>query len=221
MAKKTGGSFLAELPRAMLRPLPVVTAIATAAAGVFGAALVAISLGVVWLASTWVVAGRRARESAAPDISQLPPSIQADLLGVTTALDQLVDAMRAAPDEQQPMFEGIRGEAEEIRASVLDLGIKAGALHRHLEATVPTEGAEEPNPQRRERLLARLASYRETLHSLETTASELADRTLDLAAGAPMGYDELDELSPERKISEMKASMAAIEEVMQSETETL
>ncbi|MFO8079450.1 MAG: hypothetical protein R6V07_03995, partial [Armatimonadota bacterium] len=77
------------------------------------------------------------------------------------------------------------------------------------------------NPERRERLLARLARYRETLGSLEATAGELADRAMDLAAGAPMEYDTFDDQSPERKISEMKASVAAIEEVMRTETETL
>ena len=204
----------------MLHPLPVVLAVGTVIAG-FVMGLLAIPGALAWAIATGVIAGRRASQKAEPDVSTLPPSIQADLLDVTTALDQLREAVRSVPEPQRPMFEGIEREAEEVRASVLELGVTAGALHRHLEATRPEESVPEANPKRREQLLGRLGRYRATIHSLEETARDLTDRALALAGAGQMGYDELDEESPERKISEMKASMAAIEEVLRADVEQM
>lgn len=248
MASSSDASLIRELPRALLHPLPVALAVGTIIAGAIHL-LLAIPAAVAWAVATGVIAGRRAEGKSRPDVSTLPPSIQADLLDVTTALDQLQSAVRSVPEEQRPLFEGIEREANEVRDSVLKLGETAGALHRHLEATHSGEAereleqlrarleAAEDGPQRREleagigqlesrlerrkRLLERLDRYRATLHSLETTARELADRAVNLATGAPMGYDTLDEQSPERKISEMKASVAALEEVLRTDTETM
>ncbi|MFW5867188.1 MAG: hypothetical protein ACOCX2_05190 [Armatimonadota bacterium] len=220
MAASSQGSFFRQLPRAMAHPLPAVLAVGTVIAVVVSP-LLAIPGAVAWAAATGVIAGRRASARSGPDVGALPPSLQADLLDVTTALDRLQEAARSVPAEQKPMFEGIQREAAEIRSSVVELAAQAGALHRHLEATRPDGGQAPGDGERRERMLARLAQYRETLQSLEASARNLADRAVELAAGAPMEYDVLDDRSPERKISEMKASMAAIEEVMRTETEML
>lgn len=220
MAESNEGSFGSRVLRAVKHPLSIVSAVGAVIAGVFVPVFV-IPFAVLWGVSVVALAARRPPETRQPDVSHLPPSIQADLLGVTRALDQLQDAVRSVPAEQRPMFEGMEREAEEVRGSVLELGLKAGALHRHLEATRQDEAERPANSERRERLLERLARSRETLQSLEATAGELADRAMDLAAGAPTGYDTFDEQSPERRISEMKASVAAIEEVMRTETETL
>ena len=220
MAAQSDASFLSQLPRAMVHPLPIILAAGTIAAGVL-MPLLAIPGAAAWAISAGVIAGRRAAQRAQPDLTSLPPSIQADLLGVTTALDRLQEAARSVPEAQRPMFEGIEREAEDIRGSVLRLALQAGLLHRSIEAELREGDGREADAQRRERRLATLEHQRTTLHSLEKSARDIADRAMDLAAGPPMGYDALDEQSPERKISEMKASMAAIEEVMRSNTEML
>lgn len=204
----------------MVHPLPIILAAGTIAAGVL-MPLLAIPGAAAWAISAAVIARRRAARKAQPDISHLPPSIQADLAGVSAALDQLQGAARSVSASQRPMFEGIEREAEEVREAVVQLGLRAGALHRQLEADIRQEGAGDADAGRRERLRARLLRQRETFHSLEESARELADRAMDLAAGGSMGYDELDDQSPERKISEMKASVAAIEEVTRIDTDML
>jgi chromosome segregation ATPase len=146
------------------------------------------------------------------------------------------------------MFEGIRRDAVEVRRSVLELGLRAGDLHRHIEANLPhtledrLEGLQarlaeadndearaetersiealEPRLERREQLLERLAEYRTTIRSLQATAEDLANRAEDLATRDEVEYD-YDEQSPERKISEMKASVAALEEVMRRDTNVI
>lgn len=220
MAGASERSFANRVSRAMLHPLPIASAVAAVIAGIITPVL-AIAPALLWGVAVVALAVRSAAQPPSARVSHLPPSIQADLLAVTTALDELQDAARSVPSEQRPMFEGIEGEAEQLRASVIDLALKAGAVHRHLEATRPQDAASAEEDGRRKRLLEHLQSYRRTFRSLEATATELADRAIDLAAGAPMGYDALDDKSPERRISEMKASMAAIEEVMRTETETL
>ncbi len=232
----------------MVHPLPIASAAATILAGIFLPVLT-IPLGLVWLISVGALAARRGDQRQLPDISHLPPSLQADLLEVTNALDQLQDAVRSVPEEQRPMFEGVIDEAEEVRESVLNLGVRAGAVHRHIEQMHAAEteddlrehrerlkAAEDDSArrqieasiaelegriERRDRLMNRLERYRGTIRSLESSAIDLADRAVDLAAGAPMEYDSLDERSPERKMSQMKASVAALEEVMRADTELI
>jgi hypothetical protein len=217
---QSDGSLFSVLPGAAVHPLPLLLAAGTVAAA-FVMPLLAIPGAAAWAVATGAIAHRRTAKEAEPDISSLPPSLQADLLDVTTALDQLQDAVRSVPDQQRPIFEGIERESEEVRESVVQLAVTAGALHRHIEAMQSDRGTPEAGAGRRERLLARLERYRATLQSLEDTAQDLTDRALDLAAGGAMGYDEFDEQAPERKITEMKASMAAIEEVMQADTEQI
>ena len=216
MPAQSGGSFAGRALRAVLHPLPIAFAVVTVAAALISPILALPAAG-LWIGSVVGIAALRGARKRGPDISHLSPSLQRDLLGVTTALDQLQDAAKAVPDEQKPMFESIEREAVDVRSSVLEFAVKAGALHRHLEATRPDAEQAPGDAERRERMLARLAQYHETLQSLETTARDLADRAVELAAGAPMRYDALDEQSPERKISEMKASMADIEEVMRAQ----
>ena len=248
MPAQSGGSFAGRALRAVLHPLPIAFAIVTIAAALISPILALPAAG-LWIGSVVGIAALRGARKRGPDISHLPPSIQADLAGVTSALDRLQTAARTVPADQRPLFEGIQREAEDVRASVLQLAMSAGTLHRHLALMRPEElqadlaalharldatsdeaarrkieasiADHERRTERREQLLARLERYRATITSLEATAEEVADRAVDLAAGAPMEYDAFDDRSPERKVSEMKASVAALEEVLRTDTETI
>ena len=248
VASSQTGSIGERLRRAVLHPVAIGSAIAAALSLAFGQPGLAVAFGLIWLGTVAVKAGRGPAVARAPEISHLPPSIQADLMGVMSARDQLQVAARSVPAEQRPLFEGIEREAEELRGSVLQLGLSAGALHRRLETMRPEQMAaeeaalrarleatsdevargqleasladHEQRVERRQRLLGRLERYRATIKSLETTAAEIVDRATDLAAGVPMEYDAFGARSPERKVSEMKASAAAREDVLGAETET-
>ena len=70
--------------------------------------------------------------------------------------------------------------------------------------------------------MATLERYRATLRGLQASAEELAGRAVNLAAGGELAADEaFDEQSSARRITELKASVAALEEVMRAETETI
>lgn len=234
---------------AMVSPVPVGIAIATVIGGIAVSPLLLLPGAAAWLLSVGIIAaGKTSRRPPPPDVSHLPPSIQAELAEVGGALDELQRAARSVRADQRPMFEGIEQEAEEVREAVLRLGITAGDLHRHLEAHGPEEMEErlehlrsrlsaeegstarpeieheiatlERRMERREELMERLAHYRSSIRSLQTTCQDLANRATDLATERPMEYD-YDEQAPERRMSEMKASVAALEEVMRRDTNVI
>lgn len=240
--------FAGRLARAAVKPLPIGIAVLT----VFGSLLAPVVLvpGIAaWLLAVLITAYAAKPARRGPDVSHLPPSIQADLLDVNEALDRLRAAVRDVPPAHRPLFEGIEREAEEVRESVLRLGRQAGTLHRHLASSgaetlaAQAEGLRarlehttdesarreieqsikrvEARQAHREGLVGKLEQYRATLASLQATAEELADRAASLAAGAPLEYDMHDDQSAMRRITEMKASVAALEEVLGTETETL
>lgn len=185
---------------------------------------------------------QRERDAAA-DLSALPPSIQSDLQGVNAALDALAAAVARVPDDQRVMFAGIEQEARDVRDAVLRMARAAGALHRHLvttrvddlqerleahrqglaattdpatRASLEAEIARaEEGLARRNDMLATLERYRAALRELQGSAQDLADRAVNLSAGGELArHDEFDEQSPIRKITELRASVAALEEVL-------
>lgn len=185
---------------------------------------------------------RRLREPII-DTSGLPPSIQADLQGVNASLDALGRALARVPEEQRVMFVGVEEEAREVRAAVVRMAQAAGALHEYLAAhraddlqarleagrqrlaattdpaaRVPLEAEiarAEQRLARRQDMLATLERYRAALRELQGSAQDLADRAVNLSAGGELTrHDEFDEQSPIRKITELRASVAALEEVL-------
>ena len=248
MAQSSDAFPINALLGAMKSPVPVGIAIATVIGGIIISPWLLPAGVAAWLVATGVSAARQISAGRPPDISHLPPSIQAELLAVGEALDELQKAAISVPAHQRPMFEGIEQEAEEMRDAVLRLGLTAGDLHRHLEAHRPEEMGErldylrsrltededsralpeiehkistlERRMERREELMERLAHYRSSIRSLQTTCQDLANRATDLATARPKDYD-YDEEAPERRMSEMKASVAALEEVMRRDTNVI
>ncbi len=247
MTEGSNASPLRATMRAITSSLPIGIAVATVAGAFLSPWLIIPGAG-AWLLSVGLLAARHRPTREDPDISHLPPSIQAQLWDVTRALDELQIAARSVPDRQRVMFEGIQRDAADVRRSVLELGLRAGDLHRHIEANLPptlqdrlerlrarlaeSDGessrgetersieALERRLERREQLLERLREYRTTIRSLQATAEDLANRAETLATRDEVEYD-YDEESPERKISEMKASVAALEEVMRQDTNVI
>ncbi|MGD9498116.1 MAG: hypothetical protein AB7Y46_17575 [Armatimonadota bacterium] len=190
-----------------------------------------------------------AQRPAAIDIRGLPPSIRRDLEGVNQALADLHAAIEAVPVQQRVLFADVEQEAREVRDAVVRMAVAAGSLHSYLashpaeqmqaqlallrgrleSAVEPAVRAEieaaiasaEARLARREQLMAMLQRYRATLTGLQASAQELAGRAVKLTAGADLAADAaFGEDSAARRISELKASVAALEEVMEAETET-
>jgi len=180
------------------------------------------------------------------DTTGLPPSIQADLQSVNAALDALSRAVARVPEDQRVMFAGIEQEALEVRDAVMRMAQAAGALHDHLAANraddlhgrldgqrqrlaaatdpaarVPLEAEiarTEERLARRQDMLATLERYRTALRELQGSAEDLADRAVNLSAGGELAlHEEFDEQSPIRKITELRASVAALEQVLGTE----
>jgi len=199
--------------------------------------------------ATAAVRGRRARE-ARIDTAGLPPSIQRDLDGVNRALDQMQSAIATVSADQRVLFADVEEQARQVRDAVTRMARSAGALHAYLaahrgdEAQGQLEGlrqrlagaqddgaraeieaaiaSAEAQLARHEQLLATLERYRATLRGLQATAEELAGRAVNLAVGGELAADDVfDEQSTARRITELKASVAALEEIMGTETETI
>ncbi len=199
--------------------------------------------------ATAAARGRKARE-ARIDTTGLPPSIQRELDGLNRALDQMQTAIATVPADRRVLFADVENQARQVRDAVTRMARSAGALHTYLAANRAGElqgrleglrqrlatvgddaaraeieaaiGLAEAQLARREQLLATLERYRATLRGLQATAEELAGRAVNLAAGGELAADEtFDEQSPARRVTELKASVAALEEVMRTETETL
>ena len=231
----------------MASALPVGIAIATVIGGIAVSPLLLLPGAAVWLLAVGIIAaGRTSTHRPPPDVSHLPPSIQAELAEAGAALDELKRAARSVPSDRRMMFAGIEQEAEEVREAVLRLGLTAGDLHRSIEANRPEEiterieslrarleeeGGDAPRPEvehemralehrirRREELLERLERYRASIRALQDDCRDLADRATDLATRRPEVHS-VDENAPERRMSEMKASIAALEELMQRDTD--
>jgi len=71
---------------------------------------------------------------------------------------------------------------------------------------------------RRQDMRATLERYRAALRELQGSAEELADRVVNLSAGGVSAlYEEFDAEAPIRRIAELRASVAALEEVLGTE----
>lgn len=184
--------------------------------------------------------------TAAIDTTALPPSIQADLQGVNAALDALQRALARIPEDQRILFANLEDEAHQVRDAVVRMAQAAGALHQHLavnradelrlrlavqrqhlastddpaaRASLEAEIARgEQRLERLEDMLATLERYRRALRELQQSVQDLADRAVNLSAGGELAlHDQYDERSPGRRIAELRASVAALEEVMRPE----
>jgi len=203
----------------------------------------------VAVVATAAVRSRKPREVEI-DTTGLPPSIQRELDGVNRALDQMHSAVASVPAEQRVLFADVEEQARQVRDAVARMARSAGALHTYLaahraddlqgrlegqrarQAAAQDDAARaeieaaiasaEGQLARREQLMATLERYRATLRGLQASAEELAGRAVNLAAGGELAADEaFDEQSSARRITELKASVAALEEVMRAETETI
>lgn len=190
----------------------------------------------------------RAQHEARLDITNLPPSLRHDLEGLNGALDDLRAAIASVPADHRILFVDIEREAREVRDAVVQMAGSAAALHRYLatnraedlqerlaalrqrlsetqDQAMRTEleaaiGDTEAQLERRERLITTLNRYRATLHGLQATAEELASRAVNLAVGGELAAQEtFDETSSAHHIAELKASAAALEEVMRTNIE--
>ncbi len=251
MANEPGASPLTRAARAVFGPLPVGIAIATVAGAVFLSPLLLIPGVIAWaIAVAAMAAGRRTGQRARIDTTGLPPSIQADLAGVGRALDDMEAALAAVPADRRVLFASVEADAREVRDAVARMARSAGALHGYLarnradEMQVQLEGlrrrlaaATDPAARseteaaiahsearlaRREQLMATLQRYRATIRGLQASAEELAGRAVNLTAGGELvAHAEFGEESSVRKIAELKAGVAALEEVMRSDIETV
>lgn len=248
MAAQPSVSTSAHITRVLVEPGPIIIALATIAGSVFLSPLLAIPGAAAWVITVMAMAGRRARRQreAAIDASGLPPSIQADLRGVNSALDALGRALARVPEEQRVLFASVEAEAREVRAAVMRMAQAAGALHEYLAAhraddlqgrieaqrqrlaattdpvaRVPIQAEiarAEERLARRQDMRATLERYRAALRELQGSAEELADRVVNLSAGGVSAlYEEFDAEAPIRRIAELRASVAALEEVLGTE----
>ncbi len=246
MPQPSESSFVGAAARALIHPLPIVLAVGTVVSAM-AAPILVMPGAIAWLLSVIVIAGMRSVRGRGPevDVGALPPSIRAALAGVDEAIDELQRAIGSVPAEQMPMFEGVRQDAEQVRSAVWRLASSAGALHRHLASNRPEDlqseidglrarldGTEDPGAradlesaleraearvQRREAQMVTLERYRATLRDLQTSAQEMADRAVNLAAGESLEARQYDEESPVHRMTELKAGVAALEEVMGSD----
>lgn len=248
MPETPDGSPMSRALRAAVHPLSLVIAAGTIAGALLLSPLVIVPGAAAWVASVLLLAlRRRAPTEEGPDTSRLPPSLQRDLQGVLAAIDELQAAIAGVSPDQRPVFEDVERQADGLRATAKRIALSAGALHarladsrpqaleaereqlrRRLEATRDDAArrnieasleAVRVRLQRREELMARLERHRATLRAMQSTAEELADRAARLASGE-MALEQMDEQAPARRVEELQASVAALEEVMRTDVQT-
>jgi hypothetical protein len=198
----------------MVSPAPLIIAAVTIGAAFVSPLLIAPGA-VAWLACVYFVARARAAGRtgrAGIDVAALPPTIRGDLDEVTTALDEIGETIRTAPRDSQVLFVGITAEAEGVRESVAQLALAAGNLHDYLASTADND----PAPPDREGLLEMLAQYRATMRELTQSTQGLRSTVARMAAGHALDTDRED--APVQQLDEMRASVAALEEVMSTST---
>lgn len=194
----------------MLSPAPLIIAAVTIGAAFISPLLIAPGA-VAWLASVYFVGRASAAKQtrrAGIDVESLPPTIRGDLDEVITALDEINEMIQTAPRDSQVLFVDITAESEGVRESVAELALAAGKLHNYLAATAN----DDPAPADRERLFDMLERYRATMRELAQSTRGLRGTVARMAAGHALDTDRED--APVQKMDEMKASVAALEEVM-------
>ena len=214
MASPSRGTSDSPTLRAMISPGPLIIAALTIGAAFISPLLIAPGA-VAWLACVYFVARARAAGvtgRAGIDVEALPPTIRGDLDEVATSLDEIGEMIRTAPRDSQVLFAGITEEAKGVRESVGQLALTAGNLHDYLASTAD----DDPAPPDRERLLEMLASYRATMRELVESTQGLRATVARMSAGHALDTDRED--APVQQLDEMKASVAALEEVMSTST---
>lgn len=194
--------------RALLHPAAIVLAVLTVGAALINP-LLAIPGAIAWGASVYLL-GRKGAPHRGPaiDMSALPPTMQRDVFEVRQALADIRATAATTSRDQQIMLADVLREAGDVEQAMGAQAVAAGRLHDYLAATV--EQADTPD---RQRMMEMLQRYRTTMGGLVEAARKLRSSVQLLAAGQLVDYDS--EQAPARQMDEMKASVAALEEVMQ------
>ncbi len=242
MAGEADGARGRGILRALVHPTSLVLAAATVGVTIFSSTL-ALPVVVLWAVMVSYLARRPGKgQRSIMDVSALPPTIQRGLAEVTDGLDEIGQMIDEAPRDQQVLFAGIAAEADGVRESVAQLATTAGNLHNYLAATAgddlstqlarieaDVERATDPEARgeleraatdlrsqiaEREGLMGSLEQYQAMMRGLGASTGRLRSTVARMAAGH--GLDTETEHSPVRELDEMKASVSALEEVMQS-----
>jgi len=209
MAGKAGSSR--GILRALVHPAPIVLAVGTVAAALISP-LLAVPGAVAWALTVYFLGrSRQAGRQRAIEMSTLPPTIQRDVYEVREALADIRSAAAAASRDRKVLLADVLREAEDVEQTIATQALAAGRLHDYLAATV--DQADTPD---RQRMMEMLQRYRATMSGLVESAQKLRSTVQLLAAGQLEDYES--EQAPARQMDEMKASVAALEEVMSTST---
>ena len=205
------------MTRALFHPVPIVLSLATVGAA-FISPLLAIPGAVAWAIAVYFLSRRGgARQPGTPDLSglmdmtSLPPTIQRDVFEVRQALADIRTTAQSTSRDQQIMLADVLREAGDVEQALVKQAIAAGQLHGYLASTL--DQAESPD---RRRMMEMLQGYRGTMAELVASAQKLRSSVQLMAAGQLVDYES--EEAPARQMDEMKASVAALEEVMSTST---
>jgi len=239
MAVRPDASAASLALRTAATPAALLVAAATVGAAIFVSPWFLVPGVVVYGALLYALG--LARRRRALDLSTFPPTIQRDLIEVKEALVALGQAARSAGPRQGPLFEGLLGEAAALEAAVERLAGCAARLHAYLAANNEAElhrriqaleadlsraedtmargqleealQASREQLQERAELHALLDRCQATMRNLHASAANIHSSVIKLASGqmteAEMGIEPISELS------EMRGTIAALEEVMQ------
>lgn len=206
-----GGADQGGIGRALLHPAALALAALTVGAALISP-LLAVPGAVAWGVTVYVLARRgAARRGPMVDMTALPPTIQRDVFEVRQALADIRAISASASRDRQIMLEDVLREAQDVDGAVLQMAVAAGRLHDHLAASV----AQVTDPDR-QRMMEMLQRYRTNMDELVASAHKLRSNVQLLAAGQLVDYDS--EHAPARQMDEMKASVAALEEVISTST---
>ena len=243
MTSRPHGSPASLALRAAISPLPLIVAAATVAGALLLSPLVIIPGGLVWGALVYALgpARRAARREPSVDISSFPPTIQRDVTAVKQSLSGIQATVLAAPPDQRVFLEGLLSEAQQLDGAIGRLGQRAARVHGYLSSTDEgalrrrtetleadlADAADSPSRAQleealrasrqqlgqREGLRAVLDQYYAAMRTLKASAADMHSRVIALSSGQGAVAGAVTQPVPE--LDEMRASVAALEEVMQ------
>ncbi len=243
MARRPYGSPASLALRAAVSPAAVVVAAATVAGAIFLSPWLILPGAVLYGALVYALgpARRASRREPPLNLSALPPTIQRDVTGVRDALAQVHTAAVSAGPQQRPLFEGLLEEADALAAGVERLALSAAHLHSYLAAMNEAEltrrikaleadiartqdkagrgqleqalQASREQLAEREELAELLDRCHATMRNLEASVRGIHSSVVRLASGQIAEADAATE--PLAELSEMRGTVAALEEVMQ------
>ncbi len=243
MASRPHGSPASLALRAAFSPLPLIVAAASVAGALLLSPLVIIPGALVWASLVYALGpGKRSVHREPPvDISSFPPTIQRDVMAVKESLSGIQATVRTAPRDQRAFLEGLLSEAQQLDSAIGRLGLQAARVHGYLSSThedglrhrvekleADLAAADEPGARaelgqaleasrqqlaQREQLRATLDQYYAAMRNLKASAADMHSRVIALASGQTAAADAATQPLPE--LDEMRASVAALEEVMQ------